>query len=170
MSIAFRIALLCLLWGYSVITATAATPAPDSLQWHTLEAGIRQAEETDTKILLAVHTDWCTYCRAMEEVTYADSAVITFINQHFILIRLNPETGETAQVGARQVTARGLAQSLDIRSYPTTIFLNPDLSAIAGHPGFVDAAMFLKIMLYVDADLVGVQEFSEYLEVETTDN
>lgn len=45
----------------------------------------------EKKVLIFVHTDWCSYCKGMEEVVFKDTAIVSLLAGPYYLIKLNAE-------------------------------------------------------------------------------
>lgn len=45
----------------------------------------------EKKVLVFVHTDWCSYCKGMEEVVFKDRAIVSILAETYYLIKLNAE-------------------------------------------------------------------------------
>ena len=82
------------------------------------------ARQRNQPVLLSIGAVWCYWCRVMEETTFQDPAVIDFISQNFVPVRVDndhqPEINTRYNVGG----------------WPTTAFLT-------GHGGIVAGATYL---------------------------
>jgi thioredoxin-related protein len=135
----------------------AAAPAAESgraeLGWLNWNQGISEASITRRPILIDVYTDWCGWCKRMDRDVYSRDDVRGYLNQHFILVRLNAESADEASYGGRTLTSRALAQQLT--GYPTTIFLKSNGEHIANVPGYVPADRFKLMLRYIGEDHIG---------------
>ncbi len=52
---------------------------------------LEEARTKDRLILLSLSAVWCHWCHVMDETTYSDRAVIDFINEHFIPVRVDAD-------------------------------------------------------------------------------
>jgi thioredoxin-related protein len=85
----------------------------------------------------------------MDRDVYARADVSGYLNEHFVMVRLNAESGERVSYTGRTMTARALAGSFQVTGYPTTIFLRPDGTHLVNVPGYVPAEKFLKLVRFV---------------------
>lgn len=46
-------------------------------------------------ILIDIYTDWCVYCKVMDNTVYKNDSVINYIQQHFYSYKLNAEKNDT---------------------------------------------------------------------------
>ncbi len=86
--------------------------------WH--EAAFEQARAQDKPILLAISAVWCHWCHVMDETSYSDSAVIEAINASYVPVRVDND--RRPDINARYNQG----------GWPTTAFLTPDGSLLAG--------------------------------------
>src|SRR6476661_10707934 len=75
-------------------------------------------------VLLSIVTGWSVACRAMDETSYADPAVVSLINTRFVAVRVDAD---------RQPD---ISERYSLGGWPTTAFLTSD-GAIAGGGTFV---------------------------------
>ena len=49
-------------------------------------------QKTESRnVVVLIHTDWCKYCRAMEETTFKNPAVVKILSSKFYFVTLNAE-------------------------------------------------------------------------------
>jgi len=84
------------------------------------EDAFQQSRDTNKPILLSLSAVWCHWCHVMDETTYSDEGVITFINQHFVPVRVDND--ERPDINARY----------NMGGWPTTAFLTPEGETLAG--------------------------------------
>ncbi len=84
------------------------------------EEAFREARETGKPILLSLSAVWCHWCHVMDETSYSDEGVISFINEHYIPVRVDND--QRPDVNARY----------NMGGWPTTAFLTPDGEVLAG--------------------------------------
>jgi len=57
---------------------------------------VEQAVDKDPKhIVIFIHTDWCGYCKSMENTTFKNPKIINKLNTDFYFITFNAEKQET---------------------------------------------------------------------------
>ncbi len=98
--------------------------AGESIDWKHWELDAFEAAKTKNKIILVnVGMEGCTACARMEDLTYANSEVISILNAHFIAIEVDAEA--RPDIGERYSTW----------AWPATIFLAPDGTQVLGVRG-----------------------------------
>ncbi len=84
------------------------------------EESFREARESGKPVLLALSAVWCHWCHVMDETSYSDDGVISFVNEHFVPIRVDND--QRPDVNARY----------NMGGWPTTAFLTPEGEILAG--------------------------------------
>lgn len=138
--------LLMVACGSSAEKSEAETKQTETI---TLKGAQQLAKESGKFIVLDVFTVWCGFCRQMDQKTYPDDAVQAVIGESFIRVRLNAESKEKVEFNGRTYTEEDLAKSMGVTSYPSTIFITPEGRTIGYQPGYMDAALFSRLLRYV---------------------
>jgi uncharacterized protein len=84
------------------------------------EDAFREAKETGKPVLLSLSAVWCHWCHVMDETSYSDEGVISFVNEYFIPVRVDND--QRPDVNARY----------NMGGWPTTAFLTPEGEILAG--------------------------------------
>jgi len=82
--------------------------------------------------MLDFSTEWCTYCKQLDAVTWPDSRVQSWLKEHSIAVQLDADQEPE------------LVRRYGIRGYPTIVFLNPDGSLAGKIVGFRPPEPFVK--------------------------
>ncbi len=80
----------------------------------------RDAQETGKPILLSLSAVWCHWCHVMDETSYSDPGVISYVNEHYVPVRVDND--QRPDINARY----------NMGGWPTTAFLTPDGEVLAG--------------------------------------
>lgn len=118
---------------------------------------LQQAEKRP--VLVFIYTDWCRYCRAMEQTTFQDPAVARWWDSAYYFVSLNAEARQPVQVQGQtfryRPTGNGtgqheLAQALgnveEKLRFPTLCFLNSEYEIVYQQAGFIDAPQLVSIL------------------------
>ena len=124
--------------------ASAAGPA-----WKDWNSGLRDAASSGKPVIVDVYTDWCTWCKRMDQDVYSRPDVKQYLAEHFVSVKLNAEYTTAARYEGKAHTSRSLAQRFRVNGFPTTIFLRSDGSHMANVPGYVPAERFILLLHYI---------------------
>lgn len=78
-------------------TEEAPEPVSNQIAWIGLEEAAQLVEKNPKPILIDVYTDWCKWCRVMEETTYQDPKMIQYVNANFYTVKLDAEQKKAIQ-------------------------------------------------------------------------
>ncbi len=96
----------------------------------TLPKALEAAKAQDKPLLIKAYTDWCGYCKLLDRKTLSDDEVATYLNTHFIILRVNMERADGPEI----------ARNYRIKGFPTMIVLSPSGKELDRFIGYRDAA------------------------------
>ena len=163
--------------GFSVIAFSAVlfafTPeknAPEPItpianetaqvKWYTWDEAIKAAEKSPKKVFVDVYTQWCGWCKKMDQSTFTDPQVAEFMNRNFYAVKFNAEQKELVQFKGHELKympnagRRGVHELayalLDGRlGYPSFVYLDENQNRISISPGFKNGDVMLKELRYI---------------------
>ncbi|ARA93031.1 MAG: DUF255 domain-containing protein [Bacteroidetes bacterium] len=143
-------------------------PAP-GINWQPFQEALETAEAQDKKLIIDIYAPWCGWCTKLQNEVYSNEAVQDYVNEHFVITRLDIDDGEaTYTFKEYTLSSAELAGGLGAQGTPTTVFLMPNQDYITRLPGFVDAEAYLQILRYIGTDAFMNQTFEEYLNAHGT--
>lgn len=168
---------LCANLMMKYLLATAAlcfslNVATAQVKWMTWNEAVEANAKNPKKIFVDVYTDWCGWCKRMDQSTFSDKIVAKALNDDFYAVKFNAEqkedivfNGKTYKFvpGGRRGShelARMLLQGR--MGYPTVVFLNERVEVIQPVPGYQEPTAFLKVVNYFGEDLYKTTPWNEY--------
>jgi len=107
--------------------------AADALPWaHDLPTALSQANSEKKIVMVDFYTDWCQWCKRLDQNTFSDTRVQQALAQ-LVPVRLDAERE------GREAAAR-----FQVDGYPTLIFLNAAGAEVGRIPGYMDPGPFLQ--------------------------
>src|SRR5204863_9306617 len=73
------------------ILPLSAAAGSGELAWKSWDAGIKESGSAKKPVLVDVYTDWCGWCKRMDRDVYSREDVRTYLQRHFVTVRLNAE-------------------------------------------------------------------------------
>ncbi len=131
----------------------------DLVNWMTIEEAQEAVSEDPRMVFVDVYTDWCGFCRRMNNETYAHPVIANYLNENFYPVKLNAEqeepidfrgvTFENENLGERR-PAHSFAIALlqGQMSYPSVAFFNEDLELLTAIPGFRPPANMEAVLAF----------------------
>jgi thioredoxin-like negative regulator of GroEL len=137
-----RIIPIALLGVVAAATFTCAGPIarlfqsqPQGIQWQTdLNEAHEQAVLENRPMLIVFDADWCKYCEKMNDKTFNDSSVTSYVNDKFIPVRL--DLADNVKV----------AEILEIDRIPCTIALSPRADLLGRVVGYVNTVQYRETL------------------------
>src|SRR5438128_12157138 len=96
-----------------------------------LAEALQQAKADGKLVMIDFYTEWCGYCKKLDETTWKDAKVQAWLGEHAVVVKIDAEREEK------------LAAKYEVESYPTILFLRPDGSEVHRLDGYVTATEFL---------------------------
>ena len=130
-------------------------------------------EKNPKKIFVDVYTDWCGWCKKMDQTTFKDPAVVAAMNKDFYAVKLNAE--QQASIFWRDMefkwtpTGRGGTNQLAYEildgqmSFPSFVLLDSVYARIAISPGYKLGDALLKELKYASDELYRTMDWATYL-------
>ena len=89
--------------------------------WGWCREAFEAARALDRPVLVDVGAVWCHWCHVMDETTYSDPEVASFINEHFIPVKVDrderPDVDKRLQEMAQLISGQA--------GWPLTVFMTP---------------------------------------------
>ncbi|KGE15182.1 thioredoxin family protein [Sphingobacterium deserti] len=147
---------LCLLLS----SLSAMAQPKESIQWISFEQLADSLRTKPKRVLLFFHTDWCAYCRKMQNDVFTDPQLVKRINNDYYAVRFDAESVDSVhfegQIFTNEVTKKrtgryhALARILAARDgkfvFPATLFLEPDFTVRHRHFEYLDRNRVLKLL------------------------
>lgn len=102
-----------------------------SISW---EKALEKAKAERKLVFLDAYTSWCGPCKLLKSRTFTDEKAGEFFNKNFVNVAFDMEKGE----------GRELAKKLNIRAYPTLVFVDGDGNPVVLTEGFVNPGQLIK--------------------------
>jgi thioredoxin-related protein len=134
--------------------------------WMDFEPGIEKAAKEKKHSLIDFYTDWCHWCKVMDEKTFQEENVSSYLGQRFVTVRVDAENEKkSVQFKGKTYTYPELTRAFGVTAFPSLAFLNQNGELVTIIPGYIPADEFLVILQYIDQRCyeknVSFQEFKE---------
>lgn len=149
--VALIIILSFFLWGFAM-----EKPKPDDkINWLSLSEVQEKLKTQPKPVLIDLYTNWCYWCKVMDNRTYQNKKVVGYINENFYAVKVNAETKDSLKWNRKiytynpnyKVNSFAIFASGGKRiQFPTTIIFTDSDNPIA-IPGYLrtgDIESFLK--------------------------
>lgn len=134
------------------------TPTPH-IRWMSLEKAQEQMATAPKKIFVDLYTDWCGWCKVMDQKSFRHPVIVELMNRYFYAVKFNAEKedslvfqGESFKLMQRQGRkplhrwARKFGKTDQGLSYPTTVYFNEALQHLQTVPGYLEPHTMEKVL------------------------
>jgi thioredoxin-related protein len=145
------------------------------IRWISIEEAMNQCAQNPKPIMIDFYTDWCGWCKKLDQTTYADQEVICYINAHFYAVKFDAEQKQDIQFlgktysfipsgsrGTHQFASQ-MANRNGRLGYPTITFLDANGSRISAEGGYKDPAKMKNVMKYYAEGFYKEMNFNDFL-------
>jgi len=106
----------------------------ESIKWYSHDEGIASGRSEEKNIYINFHAVWCGPCKYMEKTTFSNPEVISYLNKHFISIKVDIDK-ETK-----------ISNKYGVSSIPDNWFLFKNGDPPGRRKAYIDPNTFMKIL------------------------
>ena len=144
------------------MTISCPSIIAQQVNWLTWEDAVEQSKKEPKKIFVDVYTDWCTWCKKMEETTFSDPNIVNYLNEYYYAVKLNAQ--QEADINFKGEKYRYINKGVNSyhefaweimngqMKYPTVVFIDENLQVIQSIPGFRNPFELELFMMYFGED------------------
>ncbi len=132
--------------------APAGHASGGGINWYGYDEGINAGRTANKKIFLVFHADWCRYCKMMEKESFQNSAIIAYVNRHFIPISVNSDKEQK------------ISKKYNVRGLPDTWFIAENGKPIGNRPGYLTQKELINMLKYIHTDSYKNMSFGTFLK------
>lgn len=136
----------------SIFSCSGFAEEQGEVDWYSYDEGIAKMQSEDKNGFLHFYTDWCTYCKKIDEETFSVKYVSDYLNDNYVPIKVNAEE------------QKDLAREYGANQFPSNLFLSTDTEVIAGRPGYIPREQMIGILKYIHTESYETMTFEDFLE------
>jgi len=145
------------------LTPRSEGPKKNEVTWLSFEQGLAASKKEKKMMVVDFYTDWCGWCKVMDQKTYGDTSVVKFAKAKLVLVKVNAESNEKTRFRDQDYTYRELAAAFGVNGYPATAFIDANGEVLTLVSGYIPADKFLPVLEFLDGGHHKMMKFEEYL-------
>jgi thioredoxin-related protein len=162
MYIKLKILLLLTAITLLLISCDKSNHYESQFEWVAMEEAQSGSMYDGKKLLINVYTDWCEYCKKMDQTVFSDSLVLASMNAFYHSVKLNADSESLVYFQQEHITEKELATRLGINTYPTILFYDPAGELILQINGYMPTEDFNKMLLFIGEEAYQRTDFHEF--------
>lgn len=148
------------------------------VHWMTWEE-VQLAQQIEPrKVFVDVYTEWCGPCKLLNKNTFTNPVIIATLNEQFYPVKFNaqhegpidfkgqmlenpdydPVKGQKRRNGVHQ-----LARGMQVRAYPTLVFMDENLDMIQGVSGYKTPQQLEPMLAYLGSNAQNETPYNQWL-------
>lgn len=140
------------------------------INWISLEEAFAKTQQEPRKILIDVYTDWCGWCKVMDQKTFTDPQVVNYVNKNYYAVKFNAESRKDIKIGekvykfdaANRAHQAAIALLQGNMSYPSIVYLDEKFNMIQPVPGYMEAKPFHQVITFIGGDHHRSEQFEAF--------
>lgn len=152
-----------------LLVLTATITASD-LNWRSFENAQQIAKSENKIILIDFYTDWCGWCKKMDNETYSNETIINLLNEDFVTVKINPEKQGNIKLEDQTISWERFAAEVGVSGFPATAFFTPNNQLIDLVPGYYDPENMELLLNFMSKGMyqkISFQDYRLFNEVQT---
>jgi thioredoxin-related protein len=135
-------------------------------EWLGFDKGLAKAKSEKKNMIVDFYTDWCHWCKVMDEKTFSDAEVNKKLVKDFVAVRIDAEDdSKTATYKGKTLTNVELTRAFGVRGFPSLAFIDPEGEVITIIPGYIPAETFSYLLDYIhEACYKKQMSFDEFMK------
>ncbi|MDD3634996.1 MAG: DUF255 domain-containing protein [Bacteroidales bacterium] len=151
--------------GMMMIMGCTAQPPKNpasGVKWYTFEEAVKLNETNPKKIFIDVYTDWCCWCKVMDQKTFSHPEIAAYLNKYYYPVKFNAESTEPIKFkdvvfentgkGSRSPHQLAAALLQGKMSYPSVAYLDENNQLLTAVPGYYSPAQIEPILVFFAED------------------
>lgn len=146
----------------SVLSTFSFTYKVDKVQWYSWEQAMELSKAEHKKIIVFIHTDNCNWCVKMENATFNETHISSYLNEKYLPVKFNAQQKDPIIFNGKEYkfVKQGRSGYHELAAaltggrlvYPTSVFLDQEGRVLQSIQGYQEHHVFEMIMTFFGED------------------
>jgi thioredoxin-related protein len=142
------------------------------IKWYSIEEAEKLNRVKPKKFIIDVYTDWCGWCKKMDQGTFTHPVIAKLINDNYYAVKFNAESSDTVVFNGNKYiclnkggrASHPLAISLLgwRMSYPSFVYFTEKLEYLGPIPGYKTPEQMEAILTFIAQEKFRVTTLEEF--------
>jgi thioredoxin-related protein len=137
---------------FTVIGGAPQVSHANIVQWYPYDEGMALGKAEGKKVYINFYAAWCQYCRRMDKKTFTDPAVVSYLNENFISIRVDVDR------------EKDVASQYNVSPLPDSWFITETGEGIGNRPGYMSAEDLLPVLQFIHTGSYLKMSYTDFLK------
>jgi thioredoxin-related protein len=145
---------------------------PDHITWLSIDEALKLQQIKPKKIIIDVYTEWCGWCKKMDNETFSNPILARYINENYYAVKFDAEQ-------KKDIVFKGITYSNTSNTprsphqfaafllnnkmgYPSTVYLDEQLNLLTVVQSYLSAPDLEPIVAYFATNSYRVQKWEDY--------
>ena len=117
------------------------------IEWLAINDGLAKAAAEKKFLLVDVYTDWCGWCKKMDDEVYSNASISEIISAKFIAAKFNPEKDGEVNYKNQKLTNREFAEKIiGVEGFPSLAVFSPTGDFTSKTAGYIPVDAFIQML------------------------
>jgi thioredoxin-related protein len=145
----------------------------EKVKWYSFEEAVALSKENPRKVFIDVYTDWCGWCKKLDQTTFKDPVIVDILNNKYYAVKFNAESTKSIEFAGRTFVNEGNGRSTHQlaaallqgkMSYPSAAYLTEDLQLLTSVAGYMTPKDLEPILDFFATDSYKTVSYQDYLK------
>jgi thioredoxin-related protein len=145
----------------------------EKVKWYSFEEAVALSKENPRKVFIDVYTDWCGWCKKLDQTTFNDPVIANILNNKYYAVKFNAESTKPIEFAGRTFVNKGNGRSTHQlaaallqgkMSYPSAAYLTEDLQLLTSVAGYMKPKDLESILDFFATDSYKTVSYEDYLK------
>ncbi len=156
-----------------IIVLFTSTLHAQEVKWLSFDDASVEMQQKPKKIIIDVYTDWCSWCKKMDQTTFADPVIAAYMDKFYYSVKFNAESDDSLvfkgrtfknpnPTDARSVHQFAKAVLQGKLSYPSYVLMDENFNIVQVIVGYKSPEQLEPVLHYFQTESYKTTKWPDY--------